>query len=296
MADPVRRRGFVKQGAALGGVLLLRPRGLAAEGTQAPQDGGAPENPTLATIHALHSTHGNFSQREVPEAQLDQILQASVRAANSSAMQTYSIVVVSDRARIRKVCGYTGSRLLVYCVDYNRSEASAVALHHPYSPDNMTAFVTGSINTVLAAQTAVIAARSLGIDSLLTNGIHRGDMARLWTLLDLPEKHCFPLIALVLGYATEPPKFKTGRLCGAGVVHKDRYRRLTAAELADLTARYDDPAAHLGLDVDWAGQGHKHYLDWLYTAWLSRDGKSTAADTQILRFLKRVGFVEPHQA
>ena len=33
---------------------------------------------------------------------------------------------------------------------------------------------------MLAVQTAVIAAKSLGIDSLLTNGVHRGDMERLW--------------------------------------------------------------------------------------------------------------------
>ncbi len=189
-----------------------------------------------------------------------------------------------------------GRWLLVCCVDYNCSEASVAALGHPYFPDNMTAFVTGSINTAIAAQTAVIAARSLEIDSLLTNGIHRGDMARLWTLLGLPERHCFPLIALVLGYAIEPPKFRTGRLSGAGVVHRDVYRPLTAAELAELAARYDDPAAHLGLDVDWAGQGHKHYLDWLFKAWPSRDSRPTDADIQIFRFLKKVGFVEPHRS
>jgi hypothetical protein len=30
--------------------------------------------------------------------------------------------------------------------------------------------VTGAVNTALAAQTAVVAARALGIDSLVTNG------------------------------------------------------------------------------------------------------------------------------
>jgi hypothetical protein len=40
----------------------------------------------------------------------------------------------------------------------------------------------------------------------------------------------------------------------------------------------------------------KHYLDWLYTTWLGHDDKPTDADTQIFRFLKRAGFVEPHQS
>jgi len=40
----------------------------------------------------------------------------------------------------------------------------------------------------------------------------------------------------------------------------------------------------------------KHYLDWLYTTWLGRDDKPTDTDTQTFRFLKRAGFVEPHQS
>ena len=80
----------------------------------------------------------------------------------------------------------------------------------------MEAFVTGSTNTILAAQTAVIAAKSLGIDSLLTNGVHRGDMERLWEMLGLPRQYCFPLIALVLGYAAKEPAYQKGRLSGPG--------------------------------------------------------------------------------
>jgi len=292
MSKPIFRRGFVKQGVALGGALLLRPEGSAAAAAGTTPE---PDNETLATIHDLHTTHGNFTERDVPDQQVDQILEASVRAANSSNMQTYSIVVVRDRDRQKQVCGYAGSRLLVYCVDYNRLEASAASLGHPYVADNMTAFVTGSINTAIAAQTAVIAARSLGIDSLLTNGIHRGDMARLWRLLDLPERHCFPLIALVLGYATEQPAARKGRLTGVGVFHQDRYHLPTPAEVTRITAQYDDPESHLALNPDWASQGHKHYLDWLFKEWLG-DNEPTSADTAVLQFLKKVGFVEPHSS
>lgn len=293
MSNPIYRRGFVKQGMALGGTLLLRPAAPASAATASAPEA---ESETLATIHALHTTHGNFTEKEVTDEQLEQILGASVRAANSSNMQTYSIVVVKDRTRQKEVCGYAGSRLLVYCVDYNRLLASAKSLGHSYFADNMTAFVTGSINTAIAAQTAVIAARSLGIDSLLTNGIHRGDMARLWKLLDLPEKHCFPLVALVLGYATGQPEAKKGRLTGVGVFHEGSYHLPDTTELAEITATYDAPESHLGLNPDWASQGHKHYLDWLFTEWLGRRNEPTRADTAILTYLKKIGFVEPHEA
>jgi nitroreductase len=173
-------------------------------------------NETLKTLHSLRSIHGNFSDREVSGEDLQAILNASVRAANASARQAYSIIVVEDRDLMRQLCGYAASKLLLFCVDYNRLTAhggvSGSHLHggryHPLGH--------GSTDTILAAQTAAIAAKSLGIDSLFTNGIHRGDMSRVYKLLDLPEKHCFPLIALILGYPAQEPEYQKGRWRGPG--------------------------------------------------------------------------------
>jgi hypothetical protein len=41
------------------------------------------------------------------------------------------------------------------------------------------------------------AARYLGINYLITHAIHRGNMKQQWNLPDLPEKHGYPLIALL---------------------------------------------------------------------------------------------------
>ena len=138
------------------------------------------QNETLKTIHSLRSTHGNFTEREVSDEDVQTIIGAAVRAANASARQSYSIVVVEDRALIKQLCGYVGSKGLVFCVDYTRIIDAAEHLGHSFSAEGTTSFVTGSIDTILVAQTAAIAAQSLGIDSLFTNGIHRGDMSRVY--------------------------------------------------------------------------------------------------------------------
>jgi nitroreductase len=291
------RRSFVQSSALLGGGLaLLRADTAAASVVDAAGAAAKPANATLGTIHDLHTTHGNFADRQVPEDVLQAILQASVRAANASNMQSYSIVVVRDPALMKQVCTYAGPRMLLYCVDYNRLKATAEHLGLPYQPDSVVDFVTACVNTTLAAQTAVVAARSLGVDSLVTNGIHRGDMERVWKLLDLPETLCFPLIAVVLGYATEQPTQRTGRLSGPGVVHEGKYHRLTKDELEALVRQHDDPAAHLGLNEGWRQEGRKHYLEWLFGSWLSRSAKPTTTETQMLRLLKRSGFVELQKA
>ena len=115
---------------------------------------------------------------------------------------------------------------------------------------------------MLAAQTAVIAAKSLGVDSLLTNGIHRGDLERAWGILGLPQRACFPLIALLLGYPKAEPARRMGRLRGSGVVHYETYRRATSPELDRLVAQHDDGRSNLALNDTWRAKGYSHYLDW----------------------------------
>ena len=41
--------------------------------------------------------------------------------------------------------------------------------------------------------------------------------------------------------------------------------------------------------------GYKHYLDWYFKDWLG-ESKATERETQVLRFLKRSGFVEMQKA
>ena len=248
-------------------------------------------NETMRTIHSQRTTHGNFTAQEVGDEDLRAILDAAVRAPNASARQSYSIVVVEDRERMKKLCGFQGSKALVFCVDYNRVIDAAAHLGHTFSADGVVPFVTGSTDTILAAQTAALAARSLGIDTLFTNGIHRGDMRRVFELLELPERHCFPLITLVLGYADAEPKHLKGRLSGPGVVHWGRYHRLTDAELDDLIAQYDDPKTHLGLNDLWREQGMAHYLDWFYTVWSRRGGQRTGK-SQMQALIEGAGFVD----
>jgi nitroreductase len=272
------RRRFLKGGVAIGGGLLASRAASAA-----------PANETLRTIAALRSIHGDFSDREIPDGDLDQILGATVRAASASAMQSYSIVVVRDREAQRKVCGYAGSCTLVYFLDYNRTIATAKRLNMEFTPNDMEWFVTGSTNTMLAAQTAVIAAKSMGIDSLLTNGVHRGDMERFSQMLGLPRQYCFPLIALVLGYAAKEPAFQKGRLNGPGIVHRGSYHNVTPEEADAIVRQYDDKRLHLGLVEDW-DKGHTHYLEWFHKTWLGRN--RAPGRTQIAQRIRLAGFEE----
>jgi len=249
-------------------------------------------NETLKTIYNLRSVHGDFSSKEVTPDDLNAILNACIRAANASARQSYSIIVVEDRSVIKEFLGYDGDKALIFCVDYNRIVNTARHLNHSYQVEGMIAFITGSVDATLAAQTAAIAAKSLGIDSLFTNSIHRGDMRRIYKQFELPQKHCFPLIALILGYSATEPKHLKGRL-KKGVIHYNRYHSLTDEELENIVQEYDDPQKHLGSIDNWKERGFTHYLEWFYSVW-SKRGANVLPERldQFYEILKRADFLE----
>jgi len=158
---------------------------------------------------------------------------------------------------------------------------------------SITPFQTGAIDTTLAAQTAAIAARSLGIDSLFTNGIHRGDIHRVYDLLNLPEKHCFPLIALVLGYSAQngAPKRLRGRLTGPGVIHQGTYQPATKDELQAIIEAYDDASTGLASGFPWKEKGFDHFLDWFFEVWSNR-APASEGRSQLFQRLVDAGFLD----
>ncbi len=246
---------------------------------------------TMETLRALRSIHGNFSDERVPEEDLKKVLDTCVLAANASNRQSYSIVVIDDAKTQERLTGYVGGATLVFCVDYNRVIDVAAHLGHEYTARGFRLFVAGMVDACLAAQTAAVAAKSLGIDSLFTNGVHRGDTERVYRLLDLPRTYCFPAIALVLGYPEAEPDPKRGRLSGPGVIHRGAYRRLAAEEIDTLVARYDDPAEHLDMGVPWSERGFAHFLDWFYEVW-SNPQQRPAGAGNLYDLLVSTGFTE----
>jgi nitroreductase len=227
------------------------------------------ENETLGTIRALRSIHGDFSTRRIPDSEIETILDAATRAANASNQQGYAIIVIDDPKRMRELFGYEASHALVFCVDTFRLGETARHMGRSYAENGITTFVTGSVDAALVAQTAVIAAKSLGIDSLVTNGLHRKKIDVVCRLLNLPDTGCFPLIAVAFGYPENPVTVKKGRLGADFVAHRGRYTPLTAEQQERLIAECDNPEKHIFMIDDWKEKGYAHYLDWFFDAWIS---------------------------
>ncbi|HUT79596.1 MAG TPA: nitroreductase family protein [Candidatus Bathyarchaeia archaeon] len=222
-------------------------------------------NETLKTIHNLKSVR-DFAEKDIPKEIMDQILKASIQAANASARQNYSIIVVDDKELLKNYF-YNSNKGLLFCVDYTRLTETAKHLGYSYDPSNIQEFITGSTDTILAAQTAVIAAKSLGIDSLFTNSVHRAPFDKLYEEFNLPDEYCFPLIALALGYAKNEPGRKKGRLT-TGVIHYNKHQIVTPEEIDQIVEAYDNEENNLGQSKErYAEIGVKDYYEFFFTKW-----------------------------
>lgn len=245
-------------------------------------------NDTLQVIHSLRTIHGNFSEEDISQINLDLICEAILHTANASARQSYSIIVLSDRSQMKELFGYQGSRALIFCMDFTRLAAGAKHLNHVFDNDDIIGFITGSMDTLLAAQTAVIAAKSLGIDSLITNGLHRNNLDLVYQRLQLPETSCFPLITVVLGYPAEEPSYQKGRLGAQFIFHEGVYRSPTPEMIEKMVAEYDDHEKHIGMINNWEKMGFQHYLDWFYTKWTDQPATEKIAAGKVLEFQERI--------
>lgn len=241
-------------------------------------------NETMQTIYKLRSER-QFTDKPIAQEDLEAILEASIRTANSSSRQAYSVIVLTEREKIKAACGFTGAALLVFCVDQNRLIDIAGYMKQEYKRSTTIDFITGGTDAVLAAQTAVIAATSLGIDSLITNGIHRQDFKELYELLKLPKEYCFPMISILLGYSAHPEEMHYKGRLKKGVIHYGAYQPMTEKDIEEEIAKFDSHEMKYGLTyyTQWEAMGFQHYYEWFYQVW---NGKQEDIFYPVLRETK----------
>ena len=244
---------------------------------------------TLVTINNLRSIR-KFSKKNIDQEKLEKILEATLRTANSGGRQVYSIIVI-DKKELLDEYFYKANKALVFCVDYNRWIDCAKNLDHTIQVGDIRGFFLGATDAIMASQTAIIAAKALGVDSLATSSVFRSKFEKVFSLLNLPDKYCFPLISICLGYPEDEPKHLKGRI-RKGVIHYNKYQRLAESEVIEVIEEYNKEENHFSsmtLD-EILKEGYKGFLDRYFSNW---DGSFSEEEIEdCYKTLKEVGFFE----
>ena len=207
-------------------------------------------NPTIDLLLRRKSVR-SYSEREVTPAEREAILAAAMRAPTAGNMMLYSIIDIDDQAlkdRLALTCDdqpfiARAPFLLLFAADYQRWYdsylASGVAercqergleMRKPGEGDLLLAMC----DTLIAAQSAVIAAEALGIGSC-----YIGDILEQYEvhrdLLQLPP-YVLPITMICFGWplAETPGENRTPRFPAEYIVHKNGYQRLSPAALIEM--------------------------------------------------------------
>jgi FMN reductase (NADPH)/FMN reductase [NAD(P)H] len=227
-------------------------------------------NETIGVIQNRRSIR-TFQDKPVDPATVDLIVEATMRAPTAGNMMLYSIVEIEDQAikeKLAKSCDNQpfiaqAPLVLLFLADYQRwfdlflasdvsayCEATGQELRLPGEGDLLLA----CCDALIAAQTAVIAAESLGIGSC-----YIGDIMENYEyhqeLLNLPQ-YTFPITLLCFGYPKPSAMTRklTSRFPREYIHFKNTYRRLKPPEFEKMFAdsepqRYSGSAVKAGRHI-----------------------------------------------
>ena len=230
-------------------------------------------NAVIQTILARKSVRA-YEDREIPAEVRDSILYAALRAPTAGNMMLYSILVVSDQGIKEKLVETCDNQpliakaplVLLFLADYQRwydyFTVSGVRQYCEVQGEPMLKPEEGDLflaccDALIAAQTAVIAAESLGVGSCYIGDIMENyEIHR--DLFDLP-RYVFPICLLCLGYPTDQQKRRsmTSRFDRKYIIFENRYHRLSEGEF--IAMMHEDSQDAVAEDGDQVSLGLKVY-------------------------------------
>jgi len=225
-------------------------------------------NPVMELLMKRKSIR-NYEQREISREVKDEILAAAMRAPTAGNLMLYSIIEVQDQSTkdtLVRTCDNQefiarAPWVLLFLADYRRwfdyfltsgveelCWQKEISMRKPEEGD----FSLACCDATIAAQTAVIAAESLGVGSC-----YIGDIMEHYEVhrqvFHLPQ-YVVPVCLICFGYATtaEREREQTQRFDRKYIVFENHYRRLNGKELQEMCSERQEQAFKAEVNIEGA--------------------------------------------
>jgi nitroreductase len=206
-------------------------------------DAPAQWNDVLETIVNHRSVRG-FLPDALPAGTLELLIAAAQSASTSSNLQLWSVVAIEEPAHKSRLATLAGDQqfirdaplLLVWLADLSRIDAIAAERQQTVEGTQyLEEFIVGVVDAALAAQSALIAAESLGLGGVYI-GAMRNLPEQIAAALKLPP-HVFAVFGMSVGWPdpTKATDIKP-RLPQRVVLHRETY---DAAGARDAVEEYN---------------------------------------------------------
>lgn len=240
-------------------------------------------NQVIETILNRRSVRAYIDREISPEVK-DEIIGAAFRAPTAGNMMLYSIIDVQDQATkdiLVRTCDNQpfiarAPLVLLFLADYQRwydylvvsgvedlCEQSGAPMRKPEEGDLFLA----CCDALIAAQTAVLAAESLGVGSCYIGDIME-NYEEHRDLFDLPQ-YVFPICMVCFGYPTQQQRERalTDRFQAKFILFEDRYKRLKEPEFEEM---FRDQHAQVFREREQVGDA-KNVGQWMYNRKFNAD-------------------------
>jgi FMN reductase (NADPH) len=205
-------------------------------------------NPTLALIHA-HASCRIYKPDLLPVDLVERIISASQRTSTSSNMQTYSIVATTDpeiKEKLAQICSNQAHILaaplfLTWCADLARLQKVCQMQGYVQNTEYLENFLIAAVDAALAAQTAALAAESLGLGICYIGSI-RNNSREVIKILNLPAL-VFPISGMTIGWPGADLKLRP-RLPLKTILHWEKYN---ASHDENALSEYDQIMLQTGI-------------------------------------------------
>ncbi|HET6239089.1 MAG TPA: nitroreductase family protein [Acetobacteraceae bacterium] len=187
----------------------------------------APVPPAVAALLDRRVTR-RYRDEDIPDPLLDALLAAAQSAPTKSDLQQYSVVVMRDRERIKRIADWIGTMdwiatapvFLVWCGDMRRGQRLCDLYGMPHANNNLDTFLNTAVDCTLAMGQFIVAADAAGLGTCPISYV-RSHIEKVTPLLGLPTG-VYPVAGLTVGW----PVFRRPiamRLPPSVVVHRERY-------------------------------------------------------------------------
>ncbi|MCM1369988.1 MAG: nitroreductase family protein [Candidatus Amulumruptor caecigallinarius] len=191
-----------------------------------------------------------YTDQEISESQLSDILESAMRAPTCGNMQLYSVVVTRSEEGKRRLAPAHFNQpmiteapvVLTICADYNRfSQWCRLSNANP-GYDNFLSFITAMSDATIFAQQIVAIAESRGLGTCYLGTVtYNADM--ISEILGLPEL-CVPVACITLGWPADAGD-AVERLPLHAIMHDETYRHDTDGDIKEQFRAKDEYGPNL---------------------------------------------------
>nr|WP_321409764.1 NADPH-dependent oxidoreductase [uncultured Carboxylicivirga sp.] len=233
-----------------------------------------------------------YSDKDIDQSLLDEILEAGVRTSTTGNMQVYSIIVTRDAKKKEELapCHFNQPMIknapvtLTFCADFNRFNLWCKQNNAEPGYDNFLSFMTAAIDALLVAQTVCIAAEAEGL-GICYLGTTTYTADKIIEVLELP-KGVVPITTVTLGYPDEHPDL-VDRLPLDAVVHKEVYSDFSEEKINLLYQHKEQ----LSSNIAFVKENNKESLAQVFTDVRYKKADNEHFSKVLLEVLKKQGFL-----